>query len=220
MTVAPDELTGTEQSVLLVLMAECRPVPNPELKNLGPALDLASRNRLERHGLIEVSPGRPMVLELTDAGWRLCHDLVGADVPARPSGQGRALYTLMRGLRRYLDHADLALSDVFAPADFAPPQPTAVEVTPAVLGDGLEDRVRSAYDRLTRRPGGWVGLAKLREELADVSRGELDAALVRLDRRPGVNLIPEENQKALTDDDRAAAVRIGNENNHLIAIES
>jgi hypothetical protein len=42
-TVAPDELTGTEQAVLLVLMAECRPVPNPELNTLGPVLELARR---------------------------------------------------------------------------------------------------------------------------------------------------------------------------------
>ena len=34
MTVSPDELTGTEQAVLLVLMAQAGPVPNPKLKEL------------------------------------------------------------------------------------------------------------------------------------------------------------------------------------------
>ena len=38
-------------------------------------------------------------------------------------------------------------------------------------------------------------------------------------RIPGVSLIPEENQKVLTPDDRAAAVEIGDQDKHLIAIE-
>lgn len=204
MTVVPDELTGTEQAVLLVLMAECRPVPNPELKNLGPALDQSSRNRLRRRGLIEVTTGRPMVLELTDAGWAICRSLFGAEVPARSSGQGRALYTLMNALDRHFERTGLSLADAFGPAGT----------------DDVESRLRRSYQRLSRRPGGWVGLAALRNDLTDVARDELDAALLRLERQPGVSLIPEENRKALTADDRAAAVRIGNEDNHLIAIES
>jgi hypothetical protein len=63
-------------------------------------------------------------------------------------------------------------------------------------------------------------LAALRKHLTEVPRDELDAALLRLERQPGVSLIPEENRKTLTEDDRAAALRIGNEDNHLIAIES
>jgi hypothetical protein len=39
-------------------------------------------------------------------------------------------------------------------------------------------------------------------------------------RLPGISLIPEENQKTLTDQDRAAAVAIGDQDKHLIAIES
>ncbi|MCZ8381023.1 hypothetical protein O6P37_19325 [Mycobacterium sp. CPCC 205372] len=204
MTVAPDELTGTEQAVLLVLMAECRPVPNPELKNLGPALDQSSRNRLQRRGLIEVTSGRPMVLELTDDGWATCRSLFGAAVPARPSGQGRALYTLMRALDRHFERTGLSLAEAFGPAQ----------------ADDVDTRVRDSYRQLSRRPGGWVGLAALRRQLTEVPRDELDAVLLRLERQPGVRLIPEENRKALTDDDRAAALRIGNEDNHLIAIES
>jgi hypothetical protein len=39
-------------------------------------------------------------------------------------------------------------------------------------------------------------------------------------RSPGVSLIPEENQKTLTAEDRAAAVEIGDQDKHLIAIEN
>ncbi|MDF2830217.1 MAG: hypothetical protein K0R01_3500, partial [Mycobacterium sp.] len=133
------------------------------------------------------------------------------------------LYTLMKALGRYLDHADLALADVFAPADEAAVSVSTEAVEPDREGTGgadVEDRIRTAYRQLARRPGSWVGLVKVRSALPDVSRDELDTALLRLYQAPGVSLIPEENQKTLTDADRSAAVRIGNKDNHLIAIES
>jgi hypothetical protein len=75
------------------------------------------------------------------------------------------------------------------------------------------------YSRLVAQPGGWLGLAKLRAELVDVPRTELDATLVRMYQVPGVSLIPEENQKTLTATDREAAVQIGLQDKHLIAIQ-
>jgi hypothetical protein len=39
-----------------------------------------------------------------------------------------------------------------------------------------------------------------------------------LHRDPAVSLIPEENQKTLTDADRAAAIRIGNKDVHVMMI--
>ncbi|BCI53407.1 hypothetical protein NIIDNTM18_26850 [Mycolicibacterium litorale] len=205
MTVAPDELTGTEQAVLLVLMAECRPVPNPELKTLGPELKKPSRDRLRRLNLIDVKAGSPMVLDLTDDGWAVCRTLFDSDAPPGVRGQSRALYTLLKSLGRYLERADLAPADVFA----SPAEPE--------VGD-VAARVRQAYARLVRSPGGWLGLAALRDALDDVPRDDLDSALVALYQQPGVSLIPEENQKALTDADDAAAVRIGGQRKHLIAM--
>ncbi|CQD19165.1 hypothetical protein BN970_04309 [Mycolicibacterium conceptionense] len=117
MNVAPDELTGTEQAVLLVLMAESRPVPNPELERLGPKLDKPKRDRLNRLGLIESSGTRPVVHELTDAGWALCRSLFGAGAPPRSTGQGKALYTLLAALHRYFEKAELVPADVFLPAE-------------------------------------------------------------------------------------------------------
>ncbi|MFN3007155.1 hypothetical protein [Mycolicibacterium wolinskyi] len=202
MNVAPDELTGTEQAVLLVLMAESRPVPNPELERLGPKLDKPGRVRLNELRLIETTTGRPLVHELTDSGWALCRELLGAGAPARSSGQGRALYTVLNSLGRYFDRADLAPADVFLPPAQA------------------EEQLRTAYTRLAARPGGWVSLVSLREAVPGLARAEVDAALVNLYQQPGVSLIPEENQKVLTAADRAAAVQIGDQNKHLMAIES
>jgi hypothetical protein len=205
-TVAIDELTGTEQAVLLVLMAEARPVPDPELERLGPKLDKPIRERLNRLRLIEsMLVGRSHVHELTDEGWAFCRTLFGAATPPRPSGQGKALYTLLRALGRYFDRADLRPGDVFLPPESE---------------HGIEELVRSAYARLTLTPGGWVDLARLRAALPEVPPSDLDATLVRMYQIPGVSLIPEENQKTLRPVDRDAAVLIGNQHKHLIAIEA
>ena len=53
MSVTPADLTGTERAVLLVLMAESRPVPNPDLIALGPRLEKTGRDKLNNLGLIE-----------------------------------------------------------------------------------------------------------------------------------------------------------------------
>jgi hypothetical protein len=39
-----------------------------------------------------------------------------------------------------------------------------------------------------------------------------------LEREPDVNIVPESNQKALTDAERTAAVRIGGQDKHFLAI--
>jgi hypothetical protein len=176
---------------------------------------------LRDKGLIDVRPGTPMVLELTDAGWKLCRAIIGTDAPDGVRGQNKTLYTLMKALGRYLNQADLALADVFAPADEASVSvPTADVDRDGTGGGDVEGRVRAAYHQLARRPGSWVALVEVRSALADVPRDEVDTALLRLYQTPGVSLIPEENQKTLTAADRSAAVRIGNKDNHLIAIES
>lgn len=209
MNIGPDELTGTEQAVLLVLMAEARPVPNPELSRLGPELKKDSRDKLNRKGLVEsIKVGPRFVHELTDDGWALGRKLFGAETPPGSKGQGKALYTLMRGLNRYLVREELPLAEVFAPAPGGDPDPSD------------QARVREAYGRLARSPGDWVALVRLRTELPDVDHHDLDDTLRRMYRIPGVHLIPEENQKVLTDDDRHAAVVIGEQHKHLIAIES
>lgn len=206
-TVTPADLTGTERAVLLVLMAESRPVPNPDLVALGPKLEKPGRDKLNRLGLVESHrSGRRFVHELTDRGWHLCRDIFSAGPPPQSTGPAKTLYTLLGAIDRYLQNADLSLADMFGYSDDAQ---TAT----------IEDRVRHAYASLTPRPGGWVSLTRLRTALADTSRADLDAALHTLYRTPGVSLIPEDNQKVLTAADRDAAIVIGDQNKHLIAIE-
>jgi hypothetical protein len=204
--VTPSDLTGTERAVLLVLMAESRPLPNPDLVALGPKLDKPSRDKLNNLGLIDsYRDSNRFVHELTDKGWHLCRDIVAAAPPPRSTGPAKTLYTVLNSLSRYLTSADLSLADVFGHTDDAPP---------------LDDRIRRAYTDLSPRSGGWVSLTRLRAVLADTDRADVDDALRTLARTPGVSLIPEENQKVLTAADRDAAITIGPENKHLIAIET
>ena len=210
----PTDLTGTERAVLIVLMAESRPVANPELATLGPALDKPGRDKLNALGLIESEriKGR-YVHELTDRGWALCRDIVAAGPPPRSTGPAKTLYTVLGALGRYLQRSEVSLAELFWPAEAE----TSEDETPG--RETLEDRVRAAYARLAPRPGGWVRLAELRAALED-PRGDVDTALTALSRAPGVSVIPEEDQKKLTPDDRAAAVMIGDRPKHLIAIEA
>jgi hypothetical protein len=189
-------------------MAEPRPMPNPDLVALGPKLDKPGRDKLNRLGLIESDrSGGRFVHELTDRGWRLCRDIFSDGPPPRSTGPAKTLYTVLDALDRYLRRADLSLADMFGSDGEELSQAT------------IEDRIRHAYASLTPRPGGWVSLTRLRAELADASLAEVDAALHTLYRIPGVSLIPEENQKVLTAADRDAAIVIGDQDKHLIAIE-
>jgi hypothetical protein len=82
----------------------------------------------------------------------------------------------------------------------------------------LESRIRSAYTKLAAAPGAWVSLTRLRPLLDDVPRQYVDEALILIERSPDVTLVPESNQKTLTQQDREAAVIIGGQNKHLLWI--
>jgi hypothetical protein len=74
------------------------------------------------------------------------------------------------------------------------------------------------YTELAGRPGEWVTLAELRTRLTGLERSVVDAALVSLNQLREVSIVPESNQKTLTPEQRTAAVTIGNQDRHIIAI--
>jgi hypothetical protein len=87
------------------------------------------------------------------------------------------------------------------------------------------DAVWVAYEAAQARAGGrigdWASLARVRREMdeAGMSREEQDEAIRQAAREPGVYLVPENNQRALTDADRAAALWHGGQEKHLILFE-
>jgi hypothetical protein len=84
----------------------------------------------------------------------------------------------------------------------------------------MTDRIRAAYQYLSdHEPGRWVGLADLRD-LIGAPKADMDAGMLELVRTDDtVNIVPESNQKTLRQRDRDAAVRIGNQDKHLISFD-
>jgi hypothetical protein len=207
------EPTSAEKSILFILMAEAQEIPNALItKRYQTALKPSNREKLARRGLIRVrNEKNRLYLELTDLGWKECMAEFGAPTPARvgAGAAGGALYAMLGAIKRYLDLANVPYSDFFLPD--ANPR---VELTPAEI----EARIRTAYAALAREPGDWVGLADLRDRLDGMNRDQVDRVLMTMNRTKGITVAAESNQKALTKRDRDAAVEIGNQHRHLLAI--
>jgi hypothetical protein len=199
------ELGIKQRAALITLMAEAREVSNNELEELaGFRLTGAERRVLNELGLVtsvQERNNRPYRHELTGAGWDWCTTELTSVTPPRSQSAGGALYAVLGSLARFLERSGLQLEEVFEAGELA-----------------LDRQVRAAYAAVAAEPHAWVGLAALREALNGSGRDEVDQALHRLNRAADVNIIPESNQKVLTREDRDAAIRIGGEDRHLIAI--
>jgi hypothetical protein len=197
-----DQLTLTERCVLLVLMAEARELTNADLHILaGVKLDGRYRLRLNDLGLVSsVKVNRAYVHELTDRGTKWCAAELTRSRPARSGCAGGALYTVLAGVGRHLTDSGHTLADVFRP--------------------DVARQVETAYAELTRGSGTPVRLAVLRTTLSGLPRDDVDRALEQLARRPDVHVRAEADQKILTEEDRAAAVRLGGTPRHLLTIEA
>jgi hypothetical protein len=208
-----------ERSALLALMTFSKEeISNGEIRErYGFTIDKKVRDRLVADGYLkaEQKPRIGFVHDLKDAGWARCRKELAAPLPAKAGKGYRVLFGVLRSLDQYLTATGLTLADFFAPE--AKPDG---EVAAVSAGRTADDKVKAAYDGLASQPGAWVGLVRLRNALPDVSRQEFDDALLRLDLHEHVFLIPEVNQKALTDADRAAAIHVGGEDKHLLSIRS
>ncbi|KWV32590.1 hypothetical protein AWV63_11490 [Micromonospora rifamycinica] len=211
------ELSSVERFVLITLMIKGSAVPNTYLRNVaGISLSRPYRDDLRDRGFIAVTE-KPLVLELTEKGWGQAIEELGGSVPPRAGAAGGALYIALGFLRSLLDHLEVAPSELFtlrfaasdatlAPAQAEPSTTTRLDVASAI---------REAYGTVAQS-GELLPLTQLRTAL----KSQIDATLVRMNREPGVQIIPNSQQGDLTAEDRAAAVRIGNQDRHLISITS
>lgn len=211
------KLTPSQSAVLFVLMAESRELSTPELRKLGPDLDKPSRTRLQKHGLIESRKGSRNALyhSLTDDGWAWCATELQDGPPNKALPPVRALYAVLAGIGRYLDAEDLRLFEVFGRPRVDDSAPEEMTAQPADVGQ----RIIAAYQALAPTPGALVGVAQLRAKILDADRVQFDTAIVELQDRAGISLIPQEDQARLTDADRSSAVVVGSQPCHLFAIE-
>ena len=198
-------------------MMSVEEVSNTGLRDeFGFTIDKKVRDRLVGSGLITARKSKELrgafVHELTDAGWRQCREELAAEPPKGAQKGYRLLYGLAHNVDFFLTTASLKMADFFMPQG-------AVEVPAARPAVDPDKALRDAYDSLASRPGAWVNLTRLRDALPHLSRDEVDEALLRLDLEPWAYLIPEANQKMLSETDRDAAIHVGGEDKHLLSIE-
>ena len=215
------ELTLVERCILITLMIKATPLPQTYFTNVARiGIKPDHRRKLLSLKLIEVTEG-PITLALTDEGWNRATDELEAEPPKGAGTPGGTLYVALDFLRRLIDHSGTRADDLFRLQingnDVV--APLAAPAAPNRQAD-LVTLVRQAYQKLATSPGDYVMLSDVRSALGDLSRAEVDAALVELNRERNVHLVPESNQKVLRTEERAAAVSIGNQDRHLIAISS
>jgi hypothetical protein len=199
----PEKFGNDERAALIVLMLESRDVPNVELdRELKVRLGKDGRERLNDIGLLQSWKEKNRIWHrITDEGIAWCmDDLASGEPPAKSGPLSRAHFSVLRRFIRYHQRRN-----------------TLAEVIRS--GMDLESVIRAAYQALAPRPQAWVRLARLRPELNGADRDEVDMTLLEMFKAGRVYLVPESNRKALTDADHTAAIRIGSEDKHLVAIE-
>jgi hypothetical protein len=217
-----DRLTSQDVSALFTLMAVAREIDNTELEEVtGIRITGPSRKRLNDLGLVTSTRtgNKPFVHDLTDKGWVRCRTELAAPRPTRPGYYGYAFFAVLNGLGRHLDRDRRELADIFQPDEVDKPD-KGDKGDKGGGGPDLETQIRHAYRKLAPKPGDWVHLAKLRPLLNGASKEDVDGVLKTLGRRQEVTLAPNPDRKAVEADDRAAAVVIGGDENHLISIEA
>ncbi|WP_157930445.1 hypothetical protein [Glycomyces xiaoerkulensis] len=202
----PSELTQDQLDKLIALMSFGGSASNNELRQRYRfALTGVKRTSLVNAGLISsdrASSRDPFQHELTDEGRELCREALEAG-PAAGAGLGHRIHQGM--LERLVQLLEAHGIDVF----------DSVAAEPEVA---TRESLSAAYFELTPSAGEWVSLTELRSKLQDVERASLDRLIHDLHVGGDVALIPEENRRSITPDDRAAAIRIGDEDRHLISI--
>ncbi|WP_199041376.1 hypothetical protein [Glycomyces salinus] len=169
-------------------------------------VETKAQKGLSERGLVSIDRGvRPYVYELTDPGWLTARKLLSEPAPGGVSQRtARILWAVIGDFATHMDRTGTELADLYPPR----------------FENGLAEPIRNAYAELVGPNAEWVPLRRLRDRLDGIDREDLDQALGELLARHEIRLIPESNQKTLTEADRAAAIRLGNKDRHLIAIES
>jgi hypothetical protein len=197
------ELTVRDQVSLFALMVVARPVTNRELRDLA-GLEITAEVRRRANRKVELiattKRGTVNTHRLTPEGRSWCESALMAGRPDGAKFPAGALYAVLDSVGEYLARSDTKLGEFFRP--------------------DLENWIRAAYTELTvrRPPGSPIKLSALRPWLEEIPRDVVDAELDRMIEAPDVHLTAELNRKTLTDEDREAAVKIGDEERHLLKI--
>lgn len=201
-----DDLTPSDYAILLLLRNEKREISNTELHDrYGFRLTGSLYAKLNGLGyLISNTQHRPYQHQLSEKGVRVLTRPMAIDEEQVDAAEKRTVRERILWAALMVEHRRNAGGQ--------PAEPVATPDTRS-----LDERVRSAYAEVAA-PGEWVGLAAIRPLLADVSKSELDKALEKMLDAPDVRLDPEVHRHRIDKKTREAAVRIGGEDRHKLAI--
>jgi hypothetical protein len=173
-------------------------------QHFGFKIESGERGELKEGELITCSrgPHNAIVHQLTEAGLRQCRKELSTEAPDGAKPADRILFATWQLLARTLPNSLPALRSFLGEA-----QPS------------LRDRILAAYRKLATRPGGPVGLEKLREHL-DADRKQVDRILVEMDDRREIHLEPDPDHGGLTAAAREAAVDLAGRPMHLLRVRS
>jgi len=206
-------------------MAENAELCNADIKEkYAPGLILKGKPRVQLADELKfiesrTGPKNANFFSLLDEGWRWCREELERTAPPSAGSGGEALYAILGGLGRFLDRTGYSLAQVFGGLPIVVDD-QATEGAAAVppTADEIEQAIRRAYRKLADPPGAWIGLAEIRDELGDIPKPQVDGVLKLMTRMPGVQIEEQTNQKQLDLRDRAAAVKIGGRDQHILAI--
>jgi hypothetical protein len=205
------ELTPADYAYLIILKAEGREIDNTEMYKLyGVRLISPDYLRLAAHGYV-VSRTKPSPYRhvITGKGSRALADRLTVDQGQAKEGAKRS-----SGERQLFWAAMVAQQKLIA--RLLAKGNGAATVTEETVD--LDGRIRAVYTKLASAPGDYVNLTELRPLIDDVSKSELDKALMRLHDAPDVRLEPEPFGHRIGAKERSAAVHIGGEDRHKLAI--
>ncbi|MFB9688184.1 hypothetical protein [Amycolatopsis plumensis] len=187
-----------ERAALLVLMLHEGEMPNAELrKEHGVELGPAGRAKLNTAGLLETrKEGRRLIHKITQAGEDWCERaLADIETPPRSNPLVKICFEV---LRLYARQNKIRLTEIIGGKET------------------LEEAIRRVYREIS---GKWVRLAQLRPKLNGAAKDEVDQTLLGMMKAGYAHLVPDSDRSGLTDADHAAAIRIGKEDKHFVAIE-
>jgi hypothetical protein len=211
------ELSSVDYAFLAILKAEDREITNTEMDKIY-RVRLVSRpfERLVAAGYIASdTKRRPYRHVITPDGLKVLSAELGIDEDHIEEGEKRTLREkqLWAGLIAFhkvqarLKRADIGRKHSDSVLTPALEQPV-----------DLDGRIRDAYRNLVSIHGEWVSLVALRAQLGDISRPELDHALKQMLRAGDVRLEPDPLEHRISAEERNAAVHVGGEYRHKLAI--
>ncbi|MFB9661787.1 hypothetical protein ACFQS3_03600 [Glycomyces mayteni] len=212
-----ETLTQRDRVLLLALLVHdpSFDIANTQLRSaFGIGVEKANRERLSRAGYlnsIQAKGSTAKLYTLTPKGRERAMSELSNDADPKSTVNLRVVYAVFNSMHRFLRRNHLDADAVFEAQDGS-----FDDAIDAELSNSIQDE----YRRLAEGRSMWVPLRTLRAALPDISRESLDETLTALCSHRIVHLTSESNRKSLRDADHEAALNIGGDAKHFIAIEA